>query len=200
MALEFDRTPAGLIHRSEAFLRVAQEGENDGEFNVDAPDLDEWGARVEAVKALLSEREALKTRLRVVESQLKTEARELETRARRHLKRAASSKASEARKTAARVTIRLKAAPSEPHVPTDLLAAPDAAGWVQLKWHRAGNHRGARFVIEKRVGEGWEMVDVIAGTKLKTLAKVGEIAYFQVRARNGRGLSEPSNVAVIYAA
>ncbi len=198
MAERFSDTPEDMVERSDDFLDVAEKPANAGLFNLDAPALADWRAKTDAMQTLLDQRHALQTQLDGVQASIKNQAPGLEATARSGLRVAAASSANDGLKAEAGVTIPKPRVLSAPIVPTTMLAQAVANGTVNLSWDRAGNTRTTKFVVEKRVGTEWVLVDIVTATSLTVPAKIGERAAFRVSARNGQGTSMPSNEAVIY--
>lgn len=86
------------------------------------------------------------------------------------------------------------------YTPEGVVATADGMGTATLRWQRAGNTRGALFIVERARENGdWEPVGFGAGTRLRLAGlPVGVRQMFRVRAtRDGRS-SEPSAVVVVY--
>jgi hypothetical protein len=91
---------------------------------------------------------------------------------------------------------------SAPVTPSGLVATADAAGTNLLKWSGAGNSTGIQFVVEAKVGSALEFstVDVVTATTYRHTGRTpGQQVVYRVRARRGSALSDPSNVATVYA-
>lgn len=92
--------------------------------------------------------------------------------------------------------------PSEPITPFDLVAVPNASGVNKLQWDRAGNVFGTTFIIEcqKEGSTVWDFVDVTTKTTYEHHNQVpGRRIFYRVKAKRGNFVSDPSNVAVVYA-
>lgn len=198
MAEEFPSSPEGMVERSDEFLDIAEKPENAGKFNLSAAQVADWRGQTNVVLGLLDQRHALEEQLRGVNAQIKVEAPKLETVARGGLGTAARSTASNELKAEAGVTIPKPRVDAAPITPTRLVATPNANGTVDLDWDRTGNIRSAKFRVFKRAGDAWNLQTVVTAVKVTLPAKVGERAAFHVEAQNGRGISLPSQEAVIY--
>jgi hypothetical protein len=91
---------------------------------------------------------------------------------------------------------------SNPVTPSGLVATADAAGTNSLKWSGAGNSTGIQFVVEAKIGAAPEFstVDVVTATTYRHTGRTpGQQVVYRVRARRGSALSDPSNVATVYA-
>ncbi len=192
------KSPEGMVERADDFLDVAEKSENAGVFGLDAPHLTQSRALTSAMQARLDRRHLLETQLASINAEIKETAPVLEADLRSDLRVASASGASDALKAEAHVTIPKARVLSHPITPTYILANPVANGTVELRWDRAANIRGCKFVVEKRVTADWGLVDIITATTLTVPAKIGERAAYRVAARNGQGTSLPSNEAVIY--
>ena len=93
--------------------------------------------------------------------------------------------------------------PLVPQQPTELVANPSASGINKLQWNRNGNPFGTTFIIESQ--ENVALPWVFAGTTTKSTFEhtgqiPGKMLFYRVKAQRNEQLSEPSNVAVVYAA
>lgn len=198
MADDFPQTPEGIADRSDKFLKVAEKTGNAGIFNVPADDLTTLRTETDATKDLVEQRDDLEAQVKGINATLKMKGGVLGPLLRDALKKAAASSAPEDDKSEAGVTIPKPRVKSAPKVPTDLLATPNAAGYVDLKWNRNENGASTKFVVEKRTNGAWVLVDILTATSLRVPVPIGEKTALQVKARNGQGTSEPSNIAVVY--
>lgn len=83
---------------------------------------------------------------------------------------------------------------------TDLVATPNAAGFVKLKFNRNGNKPTVQFNIEgKTEGGDWTLI-AVSGRVNNTLSGFAPgVPYsFRVIAVSASSQAQPSNVAVIY--
>ena len=198
MTDDFPNSPDGWANRSDHFLEVAQKPENAGLFNLGDAGLTQWHDENDELKGFLHEREVLQDRLTGVNAQIKVQGAKVEGTARAGLGTASKSPASDQLKAQAGVTIARDTTHPAPIAPTKLVATVDENGVAKLKWDRADNIPSAKFIVEKLIGEVWTMQNIVTAVSALLACKVGEPASFRVRARNGQGDSEPSNVAVIY--
>ena len=194
------KSPEGMVQRADDFLDVAEIPANAGLFNLDATRVGNLRALTKAMIIRLDRRHTLENQLSAINAEIKANAPAFESELRSDLRVAAASSASEALKAEADVTIPKPRVNSAPITPTGLVATPNANGTVTLKWDRAGNIRGCKFVIEKIGGAAPVLIDIVTATEETFPAKIGETAMYQVSARNGQGTSLPSNPAVIYPA
>jgi len=92
--------------------------------------------------------------------------------------------------------------PLVPKQPTELVAMPDASGVNKLQWNRNGNPFGTTFIMEYQ--ENVSLPWLFAGTTTKATFEhsgqiPGKMLFYRVKAQRNELLSEPSNVAVVYA-
>ncbi|HEX8463072.1 MAG TPA: fibronectin type III domain-containing protein [Abditibacterium sp.] len=198
MADEFPQSPEGWVERADEFLDVAESPENAGIFDSDAAELLQVRTLSNAMLARVNRRHALQNELDGLSAEIKQTEPELERGVRGLLKTAAASKAPDAKKAEAGVTIPKPRVDSAPITPADLSATPDVNGTALVKWNRSGNIRSCKFLVYKRVGTAKSLVDVVSAVELKVPATIGEMAFFSVVARNGQGPSQPSEEVVIY--
>jgi hypothetical protein len=98
-----------------------------------------------------------------------------------------------------RDTVRTFSAPVSPRELVATQASPTSAS---LAWNSNGNASGVQYVIEKRVNNAgeWLQVDVVTATRyLAQGLTPGVRVDFRVKARRGAQTSDPSNTASIYA-
>ena len=92
--------------------------------------------------------------------------------------------------------------PLLPQQPIELVANPSASGVNKLQWNRNGNPFGTTFIIESQenVALPWIFAGTTTKSKFEHTGQIpGKMLFYRVKAQRNEHLSEPSNVAVVYA-
>jgi hypothetical protein len=92
--------------------------------------------------------------------------------------------------------------PIVPQQPMELIADPAASGVNKLQWNRNNNPYGIVFVVEYQlnVTESWQFAGTTTKSTFEHIGQVpGRMLFYRVKAQKNELVSEPSNVAVVYA-
>lgn len=87
-----------------------------------------------------------------------------------------------------------------PQTVKGLVATPNAAGYLKLKFERGTNKSAVRFQVEGRSESGkWQLLAVVSTTRLTLNGFAPGVPYdFRVIATSATASAQPSNIAVIY--
>ena len=88
-----------------------------------------------------------------------------------------------------------------PHIPQDLFAEGTATGVNKLDWEAGENKAGVLYVVEamKENEKDFSFVDVVTKTKYDHKNQTpGVMITYQIKAKRGDEVSQPSNNAVVY--
>ncbi|MCE9557343.1 MAG: fibronectin type III domain-containing protein [Armatimonadetes bacterium] len=87
-----------------------------------------------------------------------------------------------------------------PQSVTGLIATPNAAGYLKLKFERGNNKSAVRFQVEGRAESGeWKLLANVSKTRVTLSGFAPGVPYdFRVIATSATASAQPSNIAVIY--
>jgi len=92
--------------------------------------------------------------------------------------------------------------PIIPQQPMELIATPAVSGVNKLQWNRNNNPYGITFIIEYQLNttEPWQFAGTTTKSTFEHSGQVpGRMLFYRVKAQKNELVSEPSNVAVVYA-